>query len=80
MLQSRSQWPRGLRHELSSPVRTLRLLVRIPIMAWKYVCVYSVFVYVAALPLADLPSKEPYRLSKIMKMKLNKEFQGFLCS
>jgi hypothetical protein len=50
---SRSQWPRGLRHELSS-------------LAWMSVCVYSVFVffcvYVEALQQADPPSKESYRL------------------
>jgi hypothetical protein len=40
----RSQWPRGLRHELSSPARTLRLWVRIPLEAWMSVCVYYVFV------------------------------------
>jgi hypothetical protein len=31
---SRSQWPRGLRHEMSSPVRTLGSWVRIPLKAW----------------------------------------------
>jgi hypothetical protein len=33
----RSQWPRGLRHELSSLARTLRSWVRIPLKAWMYV-------------------------------------------
>jgi hypothetical protein len=59
---------RGLRHEPSSPARTLRSLVRIPLLAWMSVCVYSVFVpscvQVAALLRADPPSKESYRLSK----------------
>jgi hypothetical protein len=41
---SRSQWPRGLRHELSSLARTLGLWVRIPLRAWMSVCIYSVFV------------------------------------
>jgi hypothetical protein len=41
---NRSQWPRGLRHELSSPARTLGSQVRIPLKSWIYVCVYSVFV------------------------------------
>jgi hypothetical protein len=40
----RSQWPRGLRHELSSPARTMGSWVRIPPKAWMSVCVYSVFV------------------------------------
>jgi hypothetical protein len=35
----RSQWPRGLRHELSSPLPTLRSWVRIPLEAWTLVCV-----------------------------------------
>jgi hypothetical protein len=36
--------PRGLRHELSSPARTLGSWVRIPLKSWMFVCVYSVFV------------------------------------
>jgi hypothetical protein len=40
----RSQWPRGLGHELSSPARTLGSRVHIPLEAWILVCVYSVFV------------------------------------
>jgi hypothetical protein len=39
-----SQWPRGLRHELSSLSRTLGSWVRTPLKAWMSVCVYSVFV------------------------------------
>jgi hypothetical protein len=38
------QWPRGLRHEPSSPAPTLGLWVRIPLKARMSVCVYSVFV------------------------------------
>jgi hypothetical protein len=30
----RSQWTRGLRHELSSPVRTLGPWIRITLKAW----------------------------------------------
>jgi hypothetical protein len=41
---SRSQWLRGLRHELSSLARTLGSWVRIPLKAWLSVCVYSVCV------------------------------------
>jgi hypothetical protein len=40
----RSQWPRALRHEPSSPAQTLKSCVRIPLEAWMSVCVYSVFV------------------------------------
>jgi hypothetical protein len=42
--QSRSQWPRALRHDLSSPALTLRSLVRIPLEALMSVFIYSVFV------------------------------------
>jgi hypothetical protein len=38
------QWQLGLRHELSSPIRTLGSWVRIPLEAWMSVWVYSVFV------------------------------------
>jgi hypothetical protein len=37
------QWPRGLKHELSSPALTLGSWVRIPLEAWMSVCTYSVF-------------------------------------
>jgi hypothetical protein len=36
---SRSQWPLGLRHELSSPARTLGSWVRIPLETWMSICV-----------------------------------------
>jgi hypothetical protein len=64
----RSQWSRDLRHELSSPSQTLGSCFRIPLEARMFVCVYSVFVLscvqLAALWLADPPSKESYRLCK----------------
>jgi hypothetical protein len=64
----RSQWPRGLRHEPSSPAKTLGSWVRISLEACMSVCVYSVFVLscvqVAALRQADPLSKESYRLCK----------------
>jgi hypothetical protein len=41
----RSQWPRSLRNELSSPAQTLRSSVRIPLQAWMFVCFHSVFYY-----------------------------------
>jgi hypothetical protein len=40
----RSQWPRRLRHKMSSPAPMLRSWVRIPLKAWIFVRVYSVFV------------------------------------
>jgi hypothetical protein len=43
-----SQWPRGLRHELSSLARTLGSWVRIPLKAWMSMYVYSVFVLFCA--------------------------------
>jgi hypothetical protein len=59
----RSQWPRGLRHELSSLAHTLGSWVRIPIEAWMSMCVYSVFVLsclqVAALRLVDPRPRSP---------------------
>jgi hypothetical protein len=58
----RSQWPRGLRHKLSSLARTLASWVRIPLKTWMSVCVYSVFGF-EALRRADPPSKESCRLS-----------------
>jgi hypothetical protein len=39
-----SQWPRGQKHEMSSPAQTLGSWIRIPLEAWMFVCVYSVFV------------------------------------
>jgi hypothetical protein len=64
----RSQWPRGLRHEMSSSGQTLGASIRIPLEAWMFICVYSVFVLssvqVAALRRSDPPSKESYRLCK----------------
>jgi hypothetical protein len=69
--QGRSHWPRGLRHEQTSPDRTLGSWVRIPLNASLSVCVYSVFllscVQRAALRWADPPSKESYRPCKKMK-------------
>jgi hypothetical protein len=68
---NRSQWPRGLRHELSSPARTLGSWVRISLEAWMSVCVYSMFVLpcvqVADLRRAYHSSKESYRLCKRLR-------------
>jgi hypothetical protein len=40
----RSQWLRGLGHELSSPARTLGSSARIPLETWMSVCIYSLCV------------------------------------
>jgi hypothetical protein len=39
----RPQWPRCLRHELSSPTRMLWSSVQIPLKAWMFMGVHSVF-------------------------------------
>jgi hypothetical protein len=39
--ECRSQWPRGLRLELSSSAPTLRSWIQIPLEAWMFVCIYS---------------------------------------
>jgi hypothetical protein len=39
-----SQWLCDLRHEPSSPARTLGSWVRIPLEAWISLCIYCVFV------------------------------------
>jgi hypothetical protein len=56
----------GVRHEPSSPARTLGSWIRISLEAWMSVCVYSVFVLfcvqVATLRRVDPPSREYYRL------------------
>jgi hypothetical protein len=41
-LQTRSQWPLSLRHELSSPFQTLGSWVRIPHEAWVYMRLFCV--------------------------------------
>jgi hypothetical protein len=61
-IQRRSQWPRSLTHELSSPAQTLGLWVRITFEALISV-IYSVFVLscvqVAALRRADPRPRRP---------------------
>jgi hypothetical protein len=64
----RSQWPRGLRHELSSPAEILGSWVRIQLKAWMSKCDYSVFVSsgvkVAALRRTDSPPLSPTAVVK----------------
>jgi hypothetical protein len=63
-----SQWPHGLRHELSLPARTLGSWVWIPFDTWMSLCIYCMFVlscvHVVALRQAEPPSKESYWLYK----------------
>jgi hypothetical protein len=60
----RSQWPCGLRHEMSSLARTLRSWVGMPLKASMSLCVYSVCVLscvqVAPVQRVDPPSKKSY--------------------
>jgi hypothetical protein len=62
----RSQWRQGLKYEPCLPVRTLGSWTLIPLEAWMFVCVYSVFslfcLYVSIFRRADPPPKESYRL------------------
>jgi hypothetical protein len=72
--RSPSEWPRGLRLELSSLAGTLGSWVKNPFKAWMSVCDYSVFVfcvYVGALRRADPRSKHiTYFIIKII-LKFN---------
>jgi hypothetical protein len=66
-----SQWPHGLRHELSSLARTLGSWVRIPLKVRMFICVYSVCVG-NGLAKGWSPSKES--CLRIKKLKWNKAF------
>jgi hypothetical protein len=68
--RGRSQWPRGLKHELSSPARTLGSWVQIPLEAWMSLCCVVLFcVYVAALRRAYPRLKSPNDCVLIKKLK-----------
>jgi hypothetical protein len=63
LFMSRSQWPRGLRHELSSPAPTLRSWVRIP-LRHGCLCVFCVrffCFYVVSNETASRPNKRLMR-------------------
>jgi hypothetical protein len=62
---SRSQWPRGVKHELSSFARNFGSWFRIPLNAWMSI-LYAFILCVGreALRRSDHPSKECYWLFK----------------
>jgi hypothetical protein len=72
-LGSRSQWPRGLRHELSSSVWTLGLCVRVPHEAWivRLFCVCVVLCVGCGLAMGWSPVQgvltTTYRITKTEK-------------
>jgi hypothetical protein len=79
-----TQWPRGLRRDLSSPARTLGSCVRIPLVAWTSVCVYSMLVLfcvsVEALRRADPRPRILTDYVQIGKLKKRpKPSKGFYC-
>jgi hypothetical protein len=62
-LLSRSQWPSGLRHELSSPAPTLRSCVRIPLRhgCLCVFCVRFLCFYIASSETASRPNERLMR-------------------
>jgi hypothetical protein len=75
---SQSQWPRHLRHELSLPTETLGSWVWIPLEAWMFVWIYSVFV-LSCVGSGLVASWSPIKdvlptVYKIKKLKWNKAF------
>jgi hypothetical protein len=75
----RSQWTRGLRHELSSPGRTQGSRFRTPLNVWILVYVYSVFVLScvgSGLATTDHVQEVLPPVYKIKKLKWNEEFHG----
>jgi hypothetical protein len=80
------QWqrPRCLRHDTSSPARTLESCVRIPLKAWISVCVYSVFVLscVGYRPCVGLipRSRSPTGCLRLRNWSETKCFTDALCS
>jgi hypothetical protein len=71
----RSQWPRGLWHELSSPARTLGLWVRNTLKAWMYVFILCLYMWQPSDGLISRP-RSPAECLRIKKMKWNEAFHG----
>jgi hypothetical protein len=63
MLEGRSQWPRGQRHELSSPAPTLRSWVRIPIRH-GCLCVFCVRFFCFCIVSSETASRPNKRLMR----------------
>jgi hypothetical protein len=85
----RSQWPRSLGHELSSPPQPLGLWIRVPLGAWISVCLYSVFmlsyVKIAALrrliplprnPIDCLKDQENEKVAKAQQRAVEPEIDS----
>jgi hypothetical protein len=75
----RSHWPRSLSHEVSSPARTLRSWVRIPLKAWMCLHLLCAYVVLSGWRSCDGLIRHPRSPSdclKIKKQKWNKAFHG----
>jgi hypothetical protein len=80
-VEGRSQCPRGLRHEMSSPAWKLASWVRIPLNTWMSVCVYSVFVSRQRPCDRLIPRpKSPTECLKLRNLSETKRFTDALCS
>jgi hypothetical protein len=70
-LNCRSQWPRGLRHELSSPARVLGSRVRTPLKAWMSVLCACILFVDRGLATGSSPVQgvlsNAYRINKLKK-------------
>jgi hypothetical protein len=66
---SRSQWPPGLRPEMSSPARILGSWARISLEAWVFVRVYCVYMFCVGSDLANGWSPVQWVLTTVYKIK-----------
>jgi hypothetical protein len=74
----RSQWPRSLRHELSSSVRTLGSWVRMQLKAWVSAFILFVLSCVCSGLATGWSSVQGVipTVYRVKKLKRNKEFHG----